>query len=179
MIGLQRVTRADSPPYAYMERLMAGSFPREEYRPPVVLRQYIAEKADFHAHIILSDNAPAGLLNWWTFQGFCYIEHFAIDPALRGRGIGREALRQFCTTIWQPIVLEVEPPDTEMAIRRIGFYRKLGFTLWEQPYTQPPYRPEEDDRYLPMRLMVYGALKSDRDYEAVKSTLYKEVYQAI
>ncbi len=179
MATLQRVTATDSRQYAYMERLMAGSFPREEYRPEAMSRLLVETNADFHAHVVLHGEEPAGLLNYWSFQGFRYIEHFAVAPRLRGRGIGTEALKQLCSTPDEPIVLEVEMPETEMARRRVDFYLRLGFTLWDKCYMQPPYRPEEESRYLPMRLMAWGALDSEKDYERVKNTLYKEVYHAV
>ncbi len=40
---------------------------------------------------------------------------------------------------------------------------------------QPPYR--EGDNYLPMKLMAKGELDRGTDFELIKRTLYKEVYQ--
>ena len=69
---------------------------------------------------------------------------------------------------------EVEMPEEEMAIRRINFYKRQGFTLWEKPYMQPPYKSGDD--YLPMLLMAYGDLECDKDFEQVKKCIYREVY---
>ena len=68
----------------------------------------------------------------------------------------------------------VEMPEEEMAIRRINFYKRQGFTLWEKPYMQPPYKSGDD--YLPMLLMAYGDLECDKDFEQVKKCIYREVY---
>lgn len=70
--------------------------------------------------------------------------------------------------------MEVEAPEEEMAIRRINFYKRHGFTLWEKPYMQPPYKP--GDGYLPMLLMAYGSLECEKDFEYVKERIYREVY---
>ena len=70
--------------------------------------------------------------------------------------------------------LEVEMPDNEMAQRRIGFYQRQGFALWNYPYLQPPYRQGDD--FLPMYLMVYGNLQCEKDVEQVKDCIYREVY---
>ena len=70
-----------------------------------------------------------------------------------------------------------EMPQEEMAQRRIGFYQRNGFTLWENEYYQPPYKA--GDSFLPMRLMVHGALDSQKDYEKVKQRIYRDVYNAL
>ncbi len=71
--------------------------------------------------------------------------------------------------------MEVERPLEEMAKRRINFYQRHGFTLWENDYYQPPYKPGDD--YLPMYLMVHGELNAQKDFEEVKHRLYTEVYK--
>ena len=72
------------------------------------------------------------------------------------------------------IVLEVEMPVEEMAKRRINFYQRQGFVLWEKEYKQPPYKPGDD--FLPMYLMVFGNLQCEQDFEMIKNKIHKEVY---
>ena len=145
MIKFQRITTTDAALYKYMEQLMTASFPSEEYRPLEELRNY-------------TDSKP----------------HFAIDPSQRNGGHGKNVLNQLCHQLKKPIILEVEMPEEEMAIRRINFYKRQGFTLWEKPYMQPPYKSGDD--YLPMLLMAYGDLECDKDFEQVKKCIYREVY---
>lgn len=175
MIRLQRITTADKALYSFMEQLMIQSFPPEEYRTLDQLRLYTDTKPAFHNNVILDDDVPIGLFTYWNFDFFCYGEHFAIDPEKRNGGYGRRAIEQLCSNIApRPLVLEVEMPDNEIARRRIGFYQRQGFTLWNKPYRQPPYKP--GDNFLPMRLMAYGEMDADRDYEKVKERIYREVY---
>lgn len=174
MIGLQRITTADTDLYSYMEQLITQSFPAEEYRELKELRTYTDTKPHFHNNIIFHNNIPVGLITYWDFDRFCYIEHFAIDPTQRNGGHGRTALNQLCQLLKRPIVLEVEMPEEEMAQRRINFYRRQGFSLWEKPYQQPPYKP--GDGYLPMLLMAYGNIQCGKDFDTVKEYLYREVY---
>ena len=61
-----------------------------------------------------------------------------------------------------------------MAERRINFYKRQGFELWENDYKQPPYRKGES--YLPMYLMIYGPLTIAADYSRVKERIYKDLY---
>ena len=82
MIRLQRITTADTDLYSYMEKLMTQSFPSEEYRELEELRKYTDTKTHFYNNIIFHNNTPVGLITYWDFGHFYYIEHFAIDPAL-------------------------------------------------------------------------------------------------
>lgn len=174
MIRFQRITTKDTALYSYMEQLMTASFPAEEYRPLAELCNYADNKSHFHCNVILLQDVPIGLITYWDFGHFHYVEHFAIDPSQRNGGHGRNALNHLCRQLNSPIVLEVEAPEEEMAIRRINFYKRQGFTLWETPYLQPPYKA--GDGYLPMFLMAYGSLECTKDFESVKNCIYREVY---
>ncbi|EGF58576.1 GNAT family N-acetyltransferase [Bacteroides fluxus] len=174
MIRLQRITTADTALYDYMEQLMTCSFPSEEYRALEELRTYTDTKTSFHNNIIFQDDTPVGFITYWDFGHFFYVEHFAIDPAQRNGGHGKNVLNHLCQLLKYPIILEVEEPIEEMAQRRINFYQRHGFSLWEKPYQQPPYKP--GDHFLPMLLMAYGDLQCERDFENVKEHIYKEVY---
>ena len=52
---------------------------------------------------------------------------FAVDPAQRNGGHGKNVLNHLCQLLQHPIVLEVEMPEEEMAQRRINFYKRQGF----------------------------------------------------
>ena len=86
MIRLQRITTADTDLYSYMKKLMTQSFPSEEYRELEELRKYTDTKTHFYNNIIFHNNTPVGLITYWDFGHFYYIEHFAIDPAQRNGG---------------------------------------------------------------------------------------------
>ena len=176
MIRLQRISTADEQ-YQFMEELLVSSFPPEEYRLLADLKEYTDHKSKFHNHVILEDDQPVGIITYWDFDRFYYIEHFATSPTLRNGGYGKKTLTHLCNELQLPIVLEVELPTNELAERRILFYQRQGFTLWENEYKQPPYRPEDD--YLPMRLMVSGDLDPQTDYEDIKANIYRKVYGVI
>lgn len=177
MLNIQRITTADTTLYAYMEKLIVASFPPEEYRELKALRSYTDTRPNFHNNVILQDETPIGIITYWDFGSFCYIEHFAIDPNLRNGGYGKEVLNHLCKLLQRPIVLEVEMPEEEMAQRRIRFYQRQGFTLWERPYLQPPYKAGDD--FLPMRIMAYGDIDCEKEFDNVKKRIYREVYSAL
>ena len=122
-------------------------------------------------------NSPKalGLLTTWEFADFIYIEHFAIDPALRSQGYGSEALKAFIHEQCKPLVLEAEPPTDEMTRRRIRFYERIGLTLYDYPYTQPAYTEES----LPVELRLMGTIDTEATpLDRVSDTLHREVYGA-
>lgn len=176
MLRLQRIHTADKALYDFMENLLVASFPAEEYRDLDQLRQYADSRETFRCNVILDeDDTPIGLFNYWDFGTFCYGEHFAIDPARRNGGLGKRALEELCRQVHpRPIVLEVEMPVEEMSRRRIGFYQRQGFTLWDKPYQQPPYKP--GDGFLPMRLMAYGDIDPETAFDTVCARIHREVY---
>ena len=178
MIQLKRITDTEDSFYSYIEQLIKSSFPPEEYREIEELQMYTAQKQLFHNNIIITpENNPVGMLSYWDFDEFCYVEHFAIDSAQRNSGYGKRVLDHLKNILQRPIVLEVEMPETKIAHRRIEFYKRQGFTLWEESYLQPPYR--EGESYLPMLLMVQGELDCEKDYKRVKECIYKDVYNAL
>lgn len=174
MIRIIPITTSNQVQYEYMEKLLTASFPENEYRTLSQLRELTDAGNAFVNQIVQDEDRLIGLLTAWDFGNFIYMEHFATDPALRNSGYGKKILEAWCNQTSRPLVLEVEEPVEEMAKRRVGFYQRNGFTLWEKPYQQPPYKP--GDSYLPMRLMVRGNLDCEQDFERIKNTIYKEVY---
>lgn len=181
MIRLQPISTSDFQHYKFMEELLIDSFPPEEYRQLDELREYTDRTGNFHNNIIFDDDLPVGFITYWDFDRFYYVEHFATNPALRNGGYGRRTLEYLCNHLQLPVVLEVERPaeDTEgmaedMARRRISFYQRQGFVLWEKDYYQPPYKPGDD--FLPMYLMVHGNLDPEKDYEDIRHKLHTVVY---
>lgn len=173
MIALHRITDTDSQAYRFLEKLLVEAFPSEEYRELTQWRQLTAGTEIFRNNLICDDGTPVGLLSYWDFGRFHYVEHFATAPGLRNRGYGHRVLERLLHDLQTPVVLEAEAPDDDMSRRRIGFYRRQGFVLWETEYRQPPYNP--GDPWLPMHLMVHGDL-AETEFQAVRNTIYKNVY---
>ena len=75
------------------------------------------------------------------------------------------------------IVLEVEKPETDLSIRRIGFYRRCGFSLCEKEYIQPAYRKGGEE--LPLFLMYTGTDTLDPQFETVRDNIHRKVYGVV
>jgi len=174
MISIQHIRTTDKDNYRFAENLLTTAFPKEERRELSLQRKYTDHNKQFNNNILLVDEDPIGFISYWDFDDFLYVEHFAIDETKRNGGYGKLVLNVLKEKLQRPIVLEVELPKDEISKRRISFYQRQGFQLWEKEYQQPPYR--KGDNYLPMYLMIQGELNNSIDFDQVKDTLYKEVY---
>lgn len=175
MIALQPID-TNHAHYLFVEKLLQSAFPETERRDDRMQRAYTDYYPKFHCLLIRDFDKPVGLLTYWDFDDFVYIEHFAIHESLRNRGYGGQALEMFIQEIGRPVVLEVEMPRSKGDIthRRISFYRRHGLSLRRMPYRQPPYR--EGDKWLPMKLMSSVKVKWPKIADTVRDTIYREVY---
>lgn len=153
--------------------LLSASLPPDEHRSHAAQKALLAEPA----YAILSGEEAGkicAIMAVWEFAELRYIEHFAVDPALRGQGIGGAMLGEYLRRDGRRAVLEVEPPTTGTAVRRIGFYTRCGLSLSDFPYAQPPLNP--GDGMLPLMLMASGGALTDDEAATVRDLLYREVY---
>ena len=94
-------------------------------------------------------------LSYWTFEGYTYIEHFAVVPEHRGKRIGALMLNHLFKEVSPNVLIEVEKPEGEEQKRRIKFYERNGFRVREEfDYTQPAY--SSDKSPVEMLLMTHG-----------------------
>lgn len=174
MITLKEINLADKEAYTYFEEVLQASFPECEYRPLNELRIVTETRDEFHINLVIYKELPIGILSCWDFKDFFYIEHFAIESKKRNGGFGGKTITEFCKKIQKAIVLEVEIPEDEFSRKRIEFYERKGFKLWDNDYQQPPYR--KGDHYFPLQIMVYGNLSPEKDFIRIKNTLHREIY---
>lgn len=99
--------------------------------------------------VMLEGQDMLGFVITWNISGWCFIEHFAIAADQRGKNMGSRVITQLSNN--HKILLEVEPPESQDAIRRISFYERAGFNLLPVPYQQPSYIHSHIS--YPMRLM--------------------------
>ena len=182
---LQRINETD---FSEIYRIMQASFSDDEYRPydeqlalfeePEYRIYYMPaigmERVGNHS----TGNSTmhvAGFLAVWEFESFTYIEHFAVDPALRNSGTGSAMLQELVRKYQKQICLEVELPEDELTRRRIGFYERNGFVFNEYPYIQPPISKGKSP--VPLRIMTYGSAITQDTFEEMKRVLYQRVYK--
>ncbi len=163
----------ESPVFEQFLTLYHASFPAAERRPDdKLIAMMRSGHSDMTVSAIKMDNELIGLLVFWEFDDFIYIEHFATLHHLRGMGLGAKTLDLIKSRHDKPLVLEIEMPESSpIAARRLEFYRRNGFRpQWDFHYIQPPYSPE-----LPsMRLLLMAT--GDVDTQHVSDTLHRSVY---
>ena len=198
---LLQINSQASPYWDSLVHIYLQSFPLDEQRPVESILRLLAKEPRYTLYAVINDDendnddencrpeglhcgaqsssssslsSILGLLTTWTFDTFTYIEHFALSPEVRGRGYGSEALQMLIAQTKQPLILEAEPPTDELTRRRIRFYERSGFTLYDYPYLQPAYTA--DSQPTPLRLMGFGFEPSSPSLSSIAHTLHREVY---
>ena len=166
------MTGTDCDEYLFAEKLLVESFPTDEYREIEEQRNNVINNINFHMNIIYSSATPVGIISFWKFDTFTYVEHFAILPTLRNCGYGASAIKKLIEKE-KRVILEVETPYDETTERRIAFYRRCGLTLCPREYIQPAYRTDSNE--VSMYLMSYG-VELNENFEYVKDNIYHTVY---
>lgn len=84
-------------------------------------------------------NELIGLLFYWEWDSYRYLEYLAVSPHLRGNGFGSQVL-SFLRDSDHTIILEIDPLVNELSVRRLQFYERAGFTLTPYRFVHLPYR---------------------------------------
>lgn len=160
--------------YRAVLTLLEQAFPPVERRTSASQMQLLQDPAYRITLRREKDGTVTGFFAWWQMDGFRFGEHFAISEELRGMGIGGEMLHMLLS-VEDPLVLEVEPPDNEIASRRIGFYQRHGFVLNHYDYLQPPLRPGYSP--IPLLLMSHPAAIAPDEFERIRTEIYRTIYR--
>lgn len=156
--------------YAIMEK----AFPESERRDIDGQRKLLGNPY-YHYYILRTDGKISAFLAIWEFPEINFIEHFAVAESLRGKGVGKKFLSAYLSSADKPVFLEVEPPENDIAVRRIGFYKRLGFHLNSFPYFQPAL--QEGQKPIPLKIMTYPEPISEENFLRYKKTAFKHAYQ--
>lgn len=156
--------------------IMEQSFPNDERRRYQEQLQLL-ENPYYSVYIQENGTEIQGFVAVWHFDSFIFLEHFAVNPKFRNHGLGSHILDWMRTTFHTPICLEAEPPETELARRRIGFYERNGFYLNDYPYTQPAISAGKKE--IPLMIMTSDTVVDADTFQQIKDTLYKEVYHCL
>lgn len=171
---LTRLTGHNDCKFEKLYGLYEAAFPAEERRERKALERLMDSDSRMSFCGIEHEGNVVGLLCYWHFDGFYYLEHLAVFPELRGHGIGRDLLKIVSEQLKGVCVLEAEPADlNDMARRRIGFYERNGFAVADKDYMQPSYTPEGE----PFPLWILANTEVEPEMlETIKKTIVNEVY---
>lgn len=187
-IGLtfRRICTPEEVFYPAAEQIFMDSFPLSERRPLASLHHLMVAEGRFYFVAVLADTGTgcgdtvAGILIYWQFSDFLYIEYLATRSDLRGRSLGSKIMEKLFSGISCPVILEAEPPQDELAIRRIRFYERLGFSVEPDAYLQPSYGVVPG---IPLKILRRGCVDGDHGEKHIPTQeiiriLHREVYGA-
>lgn len=157
---------------------MHDAFPEDERRDDEAQRRNVDANDKMQCLLIKGGEECIGFFTvWYLTSGLVYVEHFAIADELRHCGYGTAALKELASNVLKPIILEVELPSTEESIRRIAFYEKNGFVMWDKPYIQPPY--SSDKQSVPMRIMTRNIKAHDATSDNLIESAIEEIRRVV
>ena len=166
-----RINEAD---FEQFYALMKVSFPKSERRTKSAFKKLCKGEERYKIYALFSENRLCAFLTVWEFESFTFGDHFAVSPSLRGGGIGTKMLTELKAQCTLPFIIEVEPPETETARRRIGFYERNSLVLCDFDYMLPAM--QKGCVSIPMKIMAYPSALTETEIEGVKKQIYKTVY---
>lgn len=171
------INNSTHPLFKSFRTLYESSFPLEEQRS---LQQQELAFADSHYHLLLyyeGENELIGFISYWDFEDYHYIEHFAINTQIRGRGFGSAVLKDFMSRSQLPIILEIEPIRDDTSAARLRFYEKNGFTTNPYPHKQPPFK--KDSAPVPLIILSSGKELSPAEFQRFSADFHGIVFKGI
>ena len=170
MLGFSPVTERD---FDVVYSKMTSAFPYEERRDSFDERECLKDNR-FRLLSLIDDASAVGFVALWLLDGFIFLEHIAIDEDKRSLGYGSRAIELIKSEFNLPIILEAEHPITEQQIKRIAFYKRLGFNVNEHDYTQPSYHGGEG---VPLMLLSFPNPIADADLDKFIEETRKSAYK--
>lgn len=148
-----------------------SSFPVFEKRR--IEDQIEAMKNDkYHCYTVIEKEYVVGIIFYWKWDNYKYIEHLAINKNLRGKNYGSKILKEFCSD-GKTIVLEIDMPIDEVSKNRLRFYEKLDFKLNKYKHIHPPYRRGYKGHEL--KVLSYNSNLLDEEYNKFNDFLVKDI----
>lgn len=144
MVTLRRITNANDEEFDKLMQLYVEAFPLEERRDEGQLKVMLTEEPRMFFNAVSCDDKLSGLFVYWDFGSFYYLEHLAVYAEMRNAKIGQQTLDWMKENLNGLRILEAEPAETEIAKRRVCYYERNGYTVYEKEYLQPAYRPDGD-----------------------------------
>lgn len=175
MIQFLKIENVYDPNFGEVYDLYTTAFPTYSRRTWAGLETLFNKKPAFHSVLVKQNKDFVGLIHYWTFEKFLFVEHFAIHPDHRNKGLGSKVMKEFIAKTELPVVVETETPHSQLASQRIHFYERISFYVIPNFYMQPPY--EGSQVLLSMLIMSNDYHFANKHFQQIKTTIYKEVYK--
>lgn len=173
---LKRITHSAHPMYSAALKLYQASFPQHEQRKRPSQDRILSDEA-YHFGLLYDADVFVGLILYWEQERFLYIEHFCILPEMRNKRYGQKALALLAEQ-GKNLILEIDPPQDDISLRRKGFYERCGFVENPFPHVHPPYH--EGHAGHPLVIMTYPRQISEDTFHTfrqyLENTIMKDVF---
>ena len=156
--------------------IMEQSFPKSEIRSFDGQRALLKEDR-YKIYCEYEKEEIVAFIALWDLGEYKFLEHFAVHPNYRGKGIGSKLLNEVTACVDGLCFLEVEPPISELQKRRVEFYKRQGFFINAYQYFQPAF--SKTLPAVPLKIMTYGKELDEKEFLKIKNLVYKEVYHQI
>ncbi len=168
------LTAFDKKDFKQLYSILLESFPPDELRSR---HEHLAllDEPDYKVWAHYNGQELQGFLTVWMLTEFAFVEHFAVKSSCRNSGLGSRMLQALSQKLGKPLCLEAELPETDMARRRLDFYRRNGFAVNEYPYFQPAL--EEGKSPVSLHILTTGGPVSAGAFNGLVTEIYKTVYK--
>ncbi len=167
-----RITSPEDSLFETAWSLYTGSFPLCEQRMERDQAKVLQDRR-YHFTLFFENERFTGLIGYWEFEEYVYIEHYAIDPTLRGGGYGSRILGEFIREAGRPVILEIDPVEDELSMKRLRFYQRLGFASNPYEHRLPRYRSGEEHQEMFLHILTYPQPIETALYERFNEDLHK------
>lgn len=141
--------------------LYKSSFPSEEKRT-IKEQNIIVKNKKYNPIAFIKDENIVAILFFWSFTQHTFIEHFAVNPTLRGQSYGSKILEDFLSR-HNNCILEIEPLSDHITKKRFDFYKKFDFVINEYKHFQIPFRQKSPK--LELLLLSYKDKLTKNEYD--------------
>jgi GNAT superfamily N-acetyltransferase len=168
-----RIESVDSDIFKSIWEIYEEALQKDERRDMENHEKIFSDKR-YHMIAVTLDNEVTGLIGYWDFRDFVFLEHIAVGREFRGKGMGSEIIDKFLEQHAKVILETDRPEDGEMAARRLEFYKRCGLKQNPFDYVQPSYG--KGKKPVPMILMSYPDELDEDAYASSRNLIHKEVY---
>lgn len=172
-MNFQRMTSLEDLKWKRAWAIYQSNFPEGERRFLIDQKRMLLDERYF-CTAVLEQEVVVGILFYWKIEQFFFVEHLAIDETCKGKGIGTlilEKLKEFSGRV----ILEIDPPDDDVSIRRKEFYERAGFILNPYQHLNLPIRIGQEG--LPLCVMTIDEPLSEGEYRVFNKILMTDLIQ--
>ena len=148
-----------------------SSFPHHEQRELKSQTTIMADN-DYHFLLAFDGSEEIGAILYWENENFIYVEHFFIYSNFRRHQYGSRILNEISAQ-GKIVILEIDPPQDTVSIRRKSFYENNGFCVNLYTHIHPPYHKGNGGHML--TVMSYPRAITVSEYKSFKCYLEMRV----